>query len=288
MAVPRISAVINTLNEEQNLPYALRSLLPWIDEIVVVDMHSEDRTVEIAREFGARVYDHPRTGFVEPARAFAVARATGDWVIVLDADEMIPRALSDALVEIARDDRADVVRIPRLNYMLGAPMMYSRCGPTQDSPVRFFRPSFLTLTEEIHRGARPAKNSRVLHLPYKSGQAIVHFANIDFTDIIDRINRYTTVEAEQTPTPQKPPNVLRAMEQATKTFFRYYLTGKGYRDGWRGFCVSVANVLYSLLIYAKLAEVYANGPREAVRSSYRMEAERLILEYGMASSPTSR
>jgi (heptosyl)LPS beta-1,4-glucosyltransferase len=288
MAVPRISAVINTLNEELNLPYALRSLRPWVDEIVVVDMHSEDRTVEIAREFGAKVYLHPRTGFVEPARAFAVAQATGDWVIVLDADEMIPRALSDALIEIARDDRADVVRIPRLNYMLGGPMKYSRCGPTQDCPVRFFRPSFLALTEEIHRGARPTKNSRVLNLPYEPGHAIVHFANIDFSDIVQKINCYTTVEADQTPTPEKRPSWLRAMQQATKTFFRYYISGKGYRDGWRGFCVSVANVLYSLLIYAKLAEVYANGPREAVRSSYRMEAERLILEYGVASSPTSR
>ena len=286
MAEPHISAVINTLNEEQYLPYALRSLRAWVDEIVVVDMYSDDRTVEIARDFGAKVYLHPKVGFVEPARAFAVAQATGGWIIVLDADEMVPRRLSNALIEVARDDRADVVVIARLNYMLGAPMMHTRCGPLQDYILRFFKPGFLHLTEEIHRGAHPSKNSRVLRLPYEPGRAIVHFTNIDFSDILDKINRYTTVEANQTPKPKKRPSALSAIEQATRTFFQFYVKGKGYRDGWRGLCVSLANVFYSFLIYAKLAEVYANGSREAVRSIYLKEAEGIITEYETASSPT--
>ena len=88
----RISVVINTLNEERRLPYALRSVQDWVDEIVVVDTHSDDKTVEIAEEFGARIFTHERVGYADPARAFAFARATGDWILILDADELVPRA----------------------------------------------------------------------------------------------------------------------------------------------------------------------------------------------------
>lgn len=279
MATPRISAVINTLNEEQNLPYALRSVRSWVDEIVVVDMHSDDRTVEIAREYGSKVYLHPRIMAFDAARPFAVAQATGDWILMLDADEVIPRALSDTLIGIARDDTADVVAIPRLNYMLGAPMMYTRCGPEQSYQFRFFKPASLRLTEVVHSFAHPVTGSRVQRLRYSPGQAIVHFANIDFFDIVDKINRYTTIEAEQCASRGKAPGVLRTLLRASKTFLFYYFQGKGYRDGWRGFCVSMANVLYVVLKNAKLAEQHANGSRQAVRSGYRDEAEKLIAEY---------
>src|SRR5579883_1198418 len=116
---PRISAVINTLNEEKNLPFALQSVCTWVDEIVVVDMHSTDRTLEIAREFGARIFLHEPMGFAEPARAFALARATGDWILLLDADEVVPFSLSRRLLSIAANNESDAVLIPWLNYVFG-------------------------------------------------------------------------------------------------------------------------------------------------------------------------
>ena len=97
----RISVVINTWNEEQNLPWSLGSVRSWADEIVVVDMHSQDRTREIAESFGAKVYLHEWLGFADPARAFAIAQATCDFVLLLDADEMIPKPLSRELQRIA-------------------------------------------------------------------------------------------------------------------------------------------------------------------------------------------
>ncbi len=279
----RISVVINTLNEENNLPYALRSVQQWADEMVVVDMHSEDRTVEIAREFGAKVYFHPRVVPVESARSFAIARATGDWILVLDADEIIPRPLSIKLIEIASDNRTDIIGIPRLNYMLGAPMMHTRVDPRSDIQVRFFRPGSLHLTETIHNGAHPSTGSQVYRLPYEPGHAIVHFANIDCYDIFDKINRYTTVEAGQSPSQGERPAALRAAAQALKTFFHHYVKGQGYRDGWRGFYVSAASTLYVLLTHSKRVELHANGPRETVRRLYRSEAEKIIMEYNVTS-----
>src|SRR5438105_10966206 len=94
---PGISAVIITLDEEKNIANAILSVKPWVQEVIVVDMKSGDRTVEIARSLGAVLYDHPRVGFVEPARATAIAHALGPWVLLLDADEMVPLTLSQEL-----------------------------------------------------------------------------------------------------------------------------------------------------------------------------------------------
>src|SRR5712672_4773789 len=115
----RISVVINTLNEERNLQYALRSVQPWADEIVVVDMHSTDRTVEVARQLGAKVYLNEGPGFDYPPREFAIRQASHAWIFMLDADEVVPMALSKVLRCIAEADNADVVLVPRLNYLLG-------------------------------------------------------------------------------------------------------------------------------------------------------------------------
>ena len=82
-----ISAVINTLNAEKTVERALRSVKPWVDEIVVVDMHSDDATVDICRRYTHLVFPHERTGYVEPARNFAIDKAAGPFILVIDADE---------------------------------------------------------------------------------------------------------------------------------------------------------------------------------------------------------
>src|SRR3989344_399647 len=88
--VGRISVVINTLNEEKNLPRALSSVKNFADEVVVVDMKSKDNTQVLARNYGAKVYEHEQSGYVEPARNFAISKATSDWIFILDADEEVP------------------------------------------------------------------------------------------------------------------------------------------------------------------------------------------------------
>ena len=90
----RISAVIMTLNEEHNVEFALRSVRPWCDEVIVVDMMSDDRTQEIARRYVDQLLTHERVGFVEPARVQGFAAATGDWIINIDADEVVSPGLA--------------------------------------------------------------------------------------------------------------------------------------------------------------------------------------------------
>src|SRR3989338_6180720 len=97
---PKISVVINTLNEEQNIERAIKSV-NWADELIVCDMYSEDKTVEIAKKLGAKIFFHKREDFVETARNFAVSKASNDWVLVLDPDEEVIDSLKERLIEIS-------------------------------------------------------------------------------------------------------------------------------------------------------------------------------------------
>ena len=95
--MPTISVVINTLNEEKNLPRAVASVKSFADEIVVVDMESTDKTPELAKSLGAKVFTHKKTGYVEPARNFALRQAQCPWLFILDADEEVPEGLDDSI-----------------------------------------------------------------------------------------------------------------------------------------------------------------------------------------------
>ena len=278
--IPRISVVINTSNEENNLPFALRSVRTWADELVVVDMYSEDRTVEIARQFGAKVYFYDRLGFADPARAFAVAQATGDWILMLDADELVPFPLSRKLKEVARSNGADIVQVHWINYLLGAPVSYTGWGPHQDMHMRFFRRGFLEVTGSIHNFLKPLPGARILDIPYQPGLAIVHFNYVDSTHFLDKLNRYTSIEARQAQQRGERVSEVRALIRALREFWWRYIRARGYRDGWRGFYLSLFMVFYRLATYAKLAELETVGSRPQIDAHYRREAERILQDYG--------
>jgi glycosyltransferase involved in cell wall biosynthesis len=276
---PRISAVLNTLNEESRLPYALRSVQDWVDEIVVVDMHSDDHTREIAQSFKAQVFLHERLKYVEPARAFALSHSIGDWILILDADELVPQPLSRRLQAIAISDEADAVNIPWRNYLLGSALGHTGWGPDQDKHVRFFRRGAVEARAGIHDGLHVVPGSRVLHLPAAEENAIVHFNYLDVTQFIDKLNRYTSAEAESALAMGDRGSPARAVRRGAREFMDRYLRRGGLRDGWRGFYLSALMAMYRLVTVAKMDELHRNGPRAAVEASYRDEAERWLAAY---------
>ena len=89
----KISVVINTCNNEKIIRECLESVKNF-DEIVICDMYSEDKTLEIAKEYNCKIVMHEKTGWVEPARNFAISHATNEWVLVVDSDEIITEELS--------------------------------------------------------------------------------------------------------------------------------------------------------------------------------------------------
>ncbi len=276
---PTISVVINTLNEEKNLGFALRSVRSWVDEIIVVDMHSDDRTVEIAREFGAKVFFHERMGFADPARAFALEQTSGEWILMLDADEVIPLPLSRELLRISRSGSADAVYLHRLNYMLGAPLMYTNCGPHQDTQLRFFRQHHVRATASIHDFYHLMPDSRALELKFTPGLAIIHFTYLDSQQFIEKLDRYTGIEAQQAFERGERMTPMRALVKAAREFAVRYIKGRGFQDGWRGFYISLFYTFYRIVAAAKLQELTTLGHRDQIESRYRQEAEDILKAY---------
>ena len=284
---PRISAVINTLNEEKNLPYALGSVHPWVDEIIVVDMYSDDKTVDIAREFGAKVFFHERLGFADPARAFALEQATGDWILMLDADEMIPYSLSRELIALASSDVGDVAQIHRMSYWFGSPLMHTNTGPHQDRTYRFFRRGHILATPAIHNFFHPLPGSRVFELKYKPGLAIVHFAYVDSQDFIEKLDRYTGIEARQAWERGEEISLLKIFFKVGKELGLRYVKGGALLDGWRGAYVTLLYIFYVIVSAGKLYELAALGGGQKIESTYRQEAESFLKDYTTSAASVS-
>ncbi|MFZ5897073.1 MAG: glycosyltransferase family 2 protein [Myxococcota bacterium] len=281
---PRISAVINTLQEEHNLPFALRSLVPWVDQIVVVDMHSSDRTREIAHAYGAEVYLHEPLGFCEPARAFGIEKCSADWVLLLDADEVVPAKLSANLRRLSLRDDIDLVSIPRVNYLLGARLNHTGWNPERDRHERFFRRGKLVTSGRIHRGYMRADGANSYELPFEEGNAILHFNYLDTAQFIEKLNRYTSIEAEQAHARGEKPSLLRTLQQATREFGKRYFLHAGFRDGWRGLHLSLLMACYRVVASSKLFELASSNDRATIRSYYAEEAEAALREYAQADA----
>ncbi len=133
---PRLSAVVITLNEEARLRTCLESVA-WTDEIVVVDAESQDKTVQIAREFTEHVMVRPWPGFAAQ-KNFALDQASGDWLLSLDADEEISPELRDEILRLlVAGAGADGYAVPRRNVFLGQWIRHGGLYP--DWQVRLFR-----------------------------------------------------------------------------------------------------------------------------------------------------
>jgi glycosyltransferase involved in cell wall biosynthesis len=262
--VATISAVVIALNEGHQLHYALSTLLPWCDEVIVVDQHSEDDTAAIAERMGATVYQHDRTGGIaDPARRFAVSKARGDWVFILDADEMVPPTLAAQLRELADSGpEVDVVMVPRANVILGRWIRHGNNWPSRHA--RFFRPGSLLMTDRIHRSIEPAPGTRRHKLAADPALAIWHFPGGNLSDLVRKVDRYTDIEARQAyARGRRVDHPLQLFPEAARYFWRQYLRGRGYRDGTMGLAVAITRTYYRVLTAAKLWEL----PRSKARAA---------------------
>jgi len=246
----RISVVINTFNEEKNLERCLRSVKDFGGEIVVVDMHSADKTVVIAKKFGAKIFQHPYTRFVEPARNFAISKATGDWILILDADEELPTGLAKTLIEIAKAGEVDWVELPRKNLIFGQWIKNSRWWP--DFLPRFFKKGKVSIPAKIH--APYEKEGRGIQLPAEEENALIHHHYESISQYLERLNRYTDIQSEEL----KKKGYLFGWQdliiKPANEFFSRFFAGEGYKDGLHGLVLALLQAFSELVLYLKVWE----------------------------------
>ena len=258
----RISATIVTLNEEDDIRGCLESV-SWCDEIVIVDSYSEDATVEIAKEFTNNIYTYERTGYVEPARKKALEEATGDWILMLDADERVPESLASRLEELARNNQSDVVYAPRINYMFGEWINYAGWWPDY-RPV-LYKPSVAEITSEIHNGVNFREGTRKHHLKREKRNAIIHYNYADISDFIRRMDKYTNIEAQQTDF-----SYLKLIGSPAKEFVSRYFLDKGYQGGLVGLSLSIFMSWYRFLSVIKAWQHESLGNVDQIKSKYSL------------------
>lgn len=243
-----ISVVINTLNEEKNIANALESVKDFADEIVVVDMKSDDNTQEIAKKYGAKVYEHERVGYVEPARNFAIEKAKGEWILILDADEELTEELADRLTDLAEKDNYDYYTIPRKNMVFGKWLQYSRWWP--DYNIRFFKKGKITWDSNIH--SVPMTNGKGFDIPVQEELAILHHNYESLEQFIDRLNRYTTKQAENKQKDGYKFNWKDVITKPSAELLSRYFFGQGYKDGLHGLAVASLQAFSELVLYLKV------------------------------------
>lgn len=246
----KISVVINTLNEETDIGRAVKSA-GWADEVVVCDMHSEDKTAQVAKKSGARVVQHDRKNYVELARNFNISQAKNDWVLILDPDEEIPSGLSKKLLEIASEDKVSFVEIPRKNIIFGKWMKASMWWP--DYNIRFFKKGQVVYEGQIHRP--PQTQGDGLKLPDEENYALNHYHYTAISQFIGRMNRYTTAQAQELNNDGYKFNWPDLITKPLNEFLGRYFANKGFQDGLHGLALSLLQAFSFLIVYLKLWEM---------------------------------
>lgn len=284
------SLVLNTRNEVASLARAIDSVV-GADEIIVVDMESTDGTDELARRLGAQVFRHELVDYVEPARAFAVAATRNEWVLILDADEELTPELADTidnLINEAELKQYDAYLIPRKNILFGQWIEHAGWWP--DYQLRLFRKSEVEWGTRIHQP--PTCHGTTCTLPDDVTQCIVHHNYSSIDDYLERLIRYTAIEAKTALSSDAAPAALKPGELSA-TFFQEYhrrlFAQDGTRSGLHGEALSLLQAVYQSVTRLRVWEAHgfaAEQDRDQLLASIR--AEVTATNYWLANEQVKR
>ncbi|MDB9882257.1 glycosyltransferase family 2 protein [Bacteroidia bacterium] len=223
----KISAVIITLNEEDYIEECIQSLMPVVDEVVVVDSYSTDKTKEICKNLGVEWYEHKWMGYAD-TKNWANYQASNDWVLAIDADEVLTPLLASSIQEakIVGLSESKVYSFNRLNNYCGVWLKYAGWYP--DVKVRLFVKNNAKWEGSVHE--KLVFNRSVSQFNLKGD--LLHYSIKDKEDHIARVKKYCKLENPY-------PNKLLAFLAATNTFIRSYILKRGFMAGRIGYQVSI-------------------------------------------------
>ena len=248
MTRARLSVVVVTLNEEDRIRACLESVA-WADEIIVVDAESQDKTAAIARELTDHVIVRPWPGFAAQ-KNFGLARSQGDWILSLDADEVVSPALRDDIVGVLERGGEAVVgyEVPRRNIFWGRWVRHGGLYP--DWQVRLFRRGRGRFSERaVHEAIVVDGPVARLH------GHLEHRSYRDVADFLARADRYTSLAADEwVAAGRRSRPVVDMVARPLGRFLGMYVARAGFLDGWRGFLLATLYAYYVLMRSAKVWE----------------------------------
>jgi len=233
-----------TLNEEHNLARALDSV-KWADEIVIVDAFSQDGTKEIAKKYTNRIYDLKWTGY-GPAKQFALEKASNQWVLSLDADEVISEPLQQEIQSVLQTEvQIDGYSVCRMSNFLGKWIKHGGWYP--DYVLRLFR------KDKAHFTAATVHEELIV--TGKSGHLkglLLHYTDPNLEYYLTKLNRYTTLSAQELLNKGETAKLTDLLFRPSAFFFRMYFFKFGFLDGVQGFLLALYSSFHVLTKYAKL------------------------------------
>ena len=248
-----LSVVIITLNEEANIGACLESVA-WADEIVVLDSGSTDRTLDICRDRGARVFSQAWAGYAGQKNA-AADLATGDWILSIDADERATPELRDEILKVVREDDGS----GPVGYIVYRKVFYRNKwlrhgGFYPEKQLRLFRAG------QGRFGERAVHESLEVDGPVGViPRDLEHHTYGSLSEFIERMQQYSSLSAEEYRSAGRRIGPVWMSGRALFTFVRMYLVRFGFLDGYEGFLMAVMYGVYTFVKYAKLRELNENG-----------------------------
>ena len=265
-----LSIVIITFNEAANIGRTLDSVAPLIKavsgEVIIVDSDSTDRTLEIARSRGAKVFVEPWKGYAAQKNS-AIQKAGSDWVLSLDADEELSPGLSDEILGVlqmsqpatpesaGRQRTPEGYWIPRKNYFLGRWIKHGGFWP--DPKLRLFRRGAAQFENRlvhedvrlVQEDVRPAGTTGTLR------QALIHHSYPTLSDYLDHMNHYSSLGAEMAAADRpRGFSLVNIVLRPLATFSYNYFFRLGFLDGREGLLLQLYHASYVSWKYAKAWE----------------------------------
>jgi len=243
----KLTAIVPTYNCESVLQRCLENV-KWADEILVVDSFSTDRTLEIARQYEARIVQHE---YINSAlqKNWAIPQARHDWILLLDSDEELEQGFQAEVRGVLEDppDHIDGYRMSRKNMVYGK--WIKSCGYYPDTLVRLFRRSCRYQEREVH--------AHIDITEERTGRFEHHLIHHDFTDLnkfLAKFPRYLGYELDQLVKEGRRFRLREITLRPAYFFLWCYIYKGGYRDGVRGLLLSVIRAVYNFMMYIKLWE----------------------------------
>lgn len=228
-----LSVIIIAKNEEANIKNCLESVA-FAGEIIVLDSGSTDNTLAIAKQYTELVFSTDWKGYgVQKQRA--LAKATGDWVLNLDADESLSPALKKEILEAIAKDKADAYKVPIQMHFNNQPLKYSS-SPSRH--IRLFKRAMARYSEDIvHEKIILSPKARISQIK----KAISHHSFQDLSHALYKLNKYSSYSAKIRIESQKRPSFTKTLLSSGWMFVRCYILQRGFLDGKVGFLFAAYN-----------------------------------------------
>lgn len=243
----KLTAIVLTFNEEKNIARCLNSL-KFVDEIIVVDSGSTDKTLNIINKF-EKVITISTTwfGFVEN-KQIAINHASHDWILWVDADEEVPEALAkewQERIHAGTFHETAAIDFPRKTFFLGHWVKHSGWYPGR--VVRFFHKRRANLSQNIlHEGVVPKEGYTIEHF----NTDLLHYSYTSMYQYFDKMNRYGLAGAKEVMRKKKIVFLPQIILQPIWTFFKFYILKRGFLDGRIGLIICMGAAFSNFIKYS--------------------------------------